>query len=68
MPLAAAGNVIDWPTAAVWLTGFVSTTGDALTCTATIDSVAAEVVAVPTELVKTARYRVPEFAVVAVTL
>ena len=51
VPVAAAVKVTGWPAVTVWLIGLVVTTGAALTV-----SVAAVVVAVPTLLVKTARY------------
>src|SRR5579859_4554496 len=53
LPEAEAVNLTDWPAGMPWLTGFVVTTG-AVSGTVTV-SLAAVVVAVPFEFVKTAR-------------
>ncbi len=53
-PLAAAVNVADWPTATVWLVGWVVMVG-ATGAGVTIRT-AAVVVALPVPLVKTASY------------
>ena len=61
LPLAAAVKLAFDPAITVWLAGFCVTSGPTLTV-----SVAAVVVAVPTELVKTARKRWPFCAKAAV--
>ena len=63
VPEAAAVKLTDVPALTVWLLGLVVTTGGAEVTTV---NVAAVVVAVLAELVKTARYMLPDCAAVGV--
>ena len=66
VPVAEAVNVTEWPDTIVWLTGLVMITG--ATGAAVTVSVAAVVAGCPVELVKTARYSLPDCPVDVVKL